>query len=322
MIHVSGISFRCIYVPFFVAFLLGLGKSMTTPANGAASLNDLGIQQLVEVKEKHFGVRSGYRFEILARSNPFYLERPERNGEDAATVPIMSNRLYVLGEAGNYGMGMGVMRHTAGLVYTRTNFLAGPPLDRFDHATQTFFLDNTYLRTGNWALGAGIRGTRIVNTADGEKDYSGRTPNVSIGKLFQPGTRQSLWVRWRSSLTFSEVYIEPNSESTDTKLIKTFWPEDRLNHWSSGLGLTHGWAFSKNWTLDSRGSFDLSRYSKGANEDRNDTLLVLGTAIQWDFLRYFSMAGFLDYSHRFSNLDKYSFSNWDGGVRLNADIGF
>jgi hypothetical protein len=308
MIHVSGIFIRRIFALFIVPFLLGLGKTVTIPANGAASLNDLGLQQLVEVKEKQFGVRSGYRFEILTRSNPFYLEGPVG---DAANVPIMSNRLYVLGEAGNYGMGMGVMKHTAGLVYTRTKFLA-ELLDGFNHDTQTFFLDNTYLRTGNWALSAGIRGTRIVNTADGEKDYSGWTPNVSIGKLFQPGTRQSVWIRWRNSLTISEI----------TGLAFGGLTDDRLNHWSSGLGLTHGWAFSKNWTLDSRGSLDLSRYSNGANQDRDDTLLNLGTAIQWDFLRYFSVSGFLDYSRRFSNLDKYSFSNLDGGVRLNADIGF
>ena len=313
MIHMSAILFRRISMLFIVAFLLGLGKTVTIPANGAASLNDLGLQQLVEVKEKQFGVRSGYRFEILARSNPFYLDI---NGGDAANVPIMSNRLYVLGEAGNYGIGMGVMKHTAGLVYTRTNFMSGL-LDVFDHDTQTFFLDNTYLRTGNWALSAGIRGTRIVNTADGEKDYSGWTPNVSIGKLFQPGTRQSLWIRWRNSLTFSEI----TGLAVDGSPFKGL-TDDRLNHWSSGLGFTHGWAFAKNWTLDSRGSLDLSQYSKGANQDRNDKLLNLGTAIQWDFLRYFSMAGFLDYSRRFSNLDKYSFSNWDGGVRLNADIGF
>ena len=313
MIHMSAILFRRISMLFIVAFLLGLGKTVTIPANGAASLNDLGLQQLVEVKEKQFGVRSGYRFEILARSNPFYLDI---NGGDAANVPIMSNRLYVLGEAGNYGIGMGVMKHTAGLVYNRTNFMSGL-LDVFDHDTQTFFLDNTYLRTGNWALSAGIRGTRIVNTADGEKDYSGWTPNVSIGKLFQPGTRQSLWIRWRNSLTFSEI----TGLAVDGSPFKGL-TDDRLNHWSSGLGFTHGWAFAKNWTLDSRGSLDLSQYSKGANQDRNDKLLNLGTAIQWDFLRYFSMAGFLDYSRRFSNLDKYSFSKWDGGVRLNADIGF
>jgi hypothetical protein len=308
MIHVSGISFRRISTLFIVALLLGLGKTVTIPANGAASLNDLGIQQLVEVQEKHFGARAGYRFEILSRSNPFYLEGPVG---DAANVPIMSNRIYVLGEGGNYGIGTGVMKHTVGLVYTRTNFLSGL-LDGFDHDTQTFFLDNTYLRTGNWALSAGIRGTRIVNTVDGEKDYSGWNPNVSIGKLFQLGNRQNLWVRWRNSMTFSEI----------TGLAVSGLTDDRLNHWSSGLGLTHGWSFSRNWTLDSRGSLDLNRYSQGANQDRDDTLLSLGTAIKWDFLSYFSIAGFLDYSRRFSNLDKYSFSNWDGGVQLNADIGF
>jgi hypothetical protein len=309
MIHLSAICFRRIFSLFIVSFLLCLGKTAIIPANGAASLNDLGRQQLVEVKEKHFGVRAGYRFEILARSNPFYLED---RVPDGANIPIMSNRLYLSGEAGNYGIGMGVMKHTVGIVSSRTNYLVSP-VDKFDHDSHTFFFNNTYLRPGNWALGAGIRGTRIVKTAGGEKDYSGWTPNLSVAKLFELGTRQHIWVRWLNSLTFSDVFITKPS---------SIFPADRLNHWSSGLGLAHGWAFSSHWTLDSRGGLDLSRYSKGPNQGRIDTQLSLGTAIRRDFLRYFSMAGFLDYSHRFSSLDNYSFSNLDGGVRLNADIGF
>ena len=48
-------------VLFFEAFL---------PFNStAATLNDLGLQQVVETKTKNFGGNFGYQFEVLGRSN-------------------------------------------------------------------------------------------------------------------------------------------------------------------------------------------------------------------------------------------------------------
>ena len=279
-------------------------------SHGAASLNDLGIQQVVEIKEKHFGGSAGYRFQILGRSNPFYIEGPVG---DAAKAPVMLNTLYVLGEVGNYSMGPGVAKHSAGIFFSRTSYLK-ELLEVFNHDTQTLFLDNTFLRPGNLAFSAGIRGTRLVNADDGVTEYTGWSPNISIGKLFHPGRSQHLWVRWRNNLTYSNIQ---GIAGTDLS-------EDRLNHWSTGLGLTHGWAFARAWSMESHGGLDVSRYSKGTNQDRADTLLSLGTALRWKFWRYLSVAGFVDYTHRSSSgttID-YDFNNWDGGLRFNTGISF
>ncbi len=282
---------------------LSVGASLS-----AASLNDLGLQQVIEVKKKRFSANAGYRFEVLGRSNPFYIEGPVG---DAAKVPVMSNSAFLFGEGGNYGFGSGIMKHSVGIIWRRTSYLK-ELLQVFDHDTQTLVIDNSYYSSSRWAWSLGARGTRLVNVNDGITDYKGWSPNFSVGKLFQPSRSQHVWVRWRSHYSLSTIQGIAGTDQT----------VDRLNHWNTGLSLTHAWALSDHWRLDSHGGLDASRYREGANRGRMDTMLGAGTAVSWGFLRFFSLAGFVDYSHRFSNQGHYEFSNWDGGLRFNADIGF
>ncbi|MEK9984685.1 MAG: hypothetical protein VW879_08070, partial [Opitutae bacterium] len=154
--------------------------ALSLNAWSAASLNDLGLQQVVEVKEKHFGGAVGYRFEVLVRSNPFYIDGPVGK---ATKAPVMHNTAYAIGEAGNYGLGMGIMQHSVGLVYGRTSYLRDL-LKVFNHDNQTLFIDNTYLYPGNWAISVGFRNMRLVNVDDGVTDYQGWSPSLSLGRLF------------------------------------------------------------------------------------------------------------------------------------------
>ena len=250
----------------------GIAACCTTvsPAWSAPTLDDLGLQQVVEVKEKHFGGSTGYRFEVLGRTNPFYIDGPVGK---AAKAPVMTNTAYAIGEAGNYALGMGVMKHTAGLVYGRTSYLR-ELLEVFNHDTQTLFLENTYLHPGNWAFSVGLRSVRLVNVEDGVTDYRGWSPNFAAGRLFRPGRSQHLWVRWKHDWAFSKVQGIPGTGLT----------EDRLDHWSSGPCLDYAWQFSENWGLRSHGGLKFSNYSRGANQDRNDSRIDLGTSLQWTFL--------------------------------------
>ena len=279
-----------------------------TASWSAASLNDLGLQQVVEVGQKHFRGSAGYRFEVLGRTNPFYIDGPVGK---ATKAPVMTNTVYAIGEAGNYPLGMGVMKHTAGVVYGRTSYLR-ELLEVFNHDTRTLFLDNTYLLPGNWSLGLGVRGMQLINADDGVTDYEGWSPSVSAGRLFRIGGRQHLRVRWSHRWTRSSIQGIPGTNLT----------EDRLDHWSTGLSLDHGWQISESWSLRSHGRVNHSRYANGANQDRNDTLLDLGSGLQWEFLKYFSTTAFVDYSNRLSSQDRSAFTNWDGGLRLHGSIRF
>ena len=287
--------------------LLSLGVFLSADSR-AATLNDLGLQQVVETKDRRYGGHIGYRFEILSRSNPFFLNDPI---EDAAKAPLMLNKAFAVGEAGNYSFGMGAMKHNIGIIYNRTSYLS-ETLERFNHDTKTVFLDNVYLHSSNWTFRAGLRGVQFTNTNDGATAYNGWSPGISVARLFRLGIRQHLVASLRQSWTFSET--------PDFSLLPD--EENRLDHSSTSLSLDHSWLLSENWTLRSHGGFKRSPYRKGSNQNRKDHILDIGTSLDWGFNDYFSTSAFLDYSNRVSSQDMYSFRNWDGGLRFNASVSF
>jgi len=274
----------------------------------AASLNDLGLQQVVEVKEKHFGGAVGYRFEVLVRSNPFYIDGPVGK---ATKAPVMHNTAYAIGEAGNYGLGMGVMQHSVGLVYGRTSYLRDL-LKVFNHDNQTLFIDNTYLYPGNWSISVGFRNMRLINVDDGVTDYQGWSPSLSLDRFFLFSGGHQLSMHLRNEWKFSEIQGVPMTDLT----------QDRLNHWSTDFGIDHKWQLFDTFSLRSHGGVKFSKYSKGSNRDRNDTLLGIRSSLYWTPSKLLSASIFVDHTNRLSSLDRNTYTNWDGGLRLESFYSF
>jgi len=275
---------------------------------GAASLQDIGLQQVVEVKEKHWGAKAGYQFRIIGRTSPFFNDEPI---PDKAKSAILINSAYLNGQFGNHWLGAGMMRYSAGVAVTRTNHLEDF-IDWIDHDSQTAFLEASYFTSKNWVSRLGIRTSRLVTLEDDETQFSEFAPMFSIAKLYNFGSRQYLSIRWLSDYSFTD----------SLEVAGTDWTEDRLNHWSTGLQLQHSWIFAQNWTLESFGSLQYNNYSKGINKDRDDTAFSLGTSVDWEFLKFFNIGLYGEYLRRHSSIDTYSFNNWDGGLRFNAAIGF
>jgi len=294
--------------PLSVLLLLKLFFGAAPSQFAAATLNDLGLQQVVETKTKNFGGNFGYQFEVLGRSNPFYIDGPVGK---AAKASLITNKAFAVGQFGNYSFGTGAMRHNLGIVYDRTSYLP-ELLEVFNHDTKTVFLDNVYLHSLSWTFRAGLRGVLFANTNDGSTAYKGWSPYVSAGRLFRLSQRQHLLVGLRQSWTFSKT--------PDFSFIPD--EESRLDHLSTSLSLDHSWRFSEAWTLRTRCGFKRSAYSTGSNHNRKDSLLNIGTSLDWAFSDYFSTSAFLAYSNRGSNQGKYAFRNLDGGLRFNASLGF
>lgn len=274
----------------------------------AASLQDLGLQQVVKVKNKSLGGKAGYQFRLIGRSSPFFNEQPI---PDKAKSVVMMNSLYLNGYVGNHWLGAGVVRYSGGLALTRTNHMEDL-IDWIDHDSQTAFLEAAYFTPGNWITRVGVRGARLITLEDNEEQFSELAPMFSIAKVYRPGKSQYLSVRWLSDYSNTDSLEIPG----------TAWTDDRLDHWSTGLQIQHTWLFTKKWTLESFGSFQYNDFKNGINQDREDTALSLGTALDWDFLQYFSVGGYAEYLRRNSSNDTYSFTNWDGGLRFKANIGF
>ena len=288
----------------FTAILL-LGASLL---NGAASIRDIGLQQVVEVKERHWGAKAGYQFSILGRSSPFFNDEPI---PDKAKSLVMVNSAYLNTHFGNHGFGRGIMRYTAGAVFSRTNHLE-EFIDWIDHDAQSAFFDASLYTPGNWIYRFGARGSRLVTLEDGETQFSEFTPMLSLTRVFYPGTKHYF------SFQLSGDYALTDS----LEITGTDWTADRLDHWSAGIQLNHSWMFTNSLSLNSFGGFSYNGYSKGINRDRKDTAYSASTSLQWHFLRFFSVAGYGEFLSRNSSDSTYSFDNWDGGMRFNASVGY
>ena len=284
-------------------FLLGISS-----LSGTASLQDLGLQQVVEMKQKSWGGKAGYQFRLIGRSSPFFNDEPI---PDKAKSLVMMNSVFLNGQLGSHWMGTGIVKYSAGLAFTRTNHLEDL-IDWIDHDSQTAFLEAAYFTPGNWITRAGIRGSRLITVEDGEEQFSEMAPMFSVAKVFRPRKNQYLSVRW----------LTDYSNTDSLEIAGTGWTDDRLNHWSTGLQFQHTWLFPKEWTFESYGSAQYNQYSKGINKDREDTALSIGSALDWEFFRYFSIGGYAEFLKRNSTNGTYSFSNWDGGLRFKANLVF
>ena len=116
----------------------------------------------------------------------------------------------------------------------------------------------------------------------------------------------------RNEWKFSEIQGVPMTDLT----------QDRLNHWSTDFGLDHKWQLFDTFSLRSHGGVKFSKYSKGSNRDRNDTLLGIRSSLYWTPLKLLSASIFVDHTNRLSNLDRNTYTNWDGGLRLESFYSF
>jgi hypothetical protein len=288
--------------------LLAAFLSWSKPAMAATSIRDLGLQQVVEVKERRWGAKAGYQFSILGRSSPFFNDEPITA---KAKSLVMVNSAYLNTHFGNHAFGSGIMRYTAGAVFSRTNHLQSF-IDWIDHDAQTAFLEASIYTQGNWVTRFGMRGARLVTLQNGETQFSEIAPMLSIAKVYYPGTKHYLSIQLSGDYSLSDSIEIPG----------TSWTSDRLNHWTVGLQFQHSWMFTDSLSLNSFAGASYNGYGKGINKDRTDKAYTTGTSLQWAFLRFFTVAGYGEFLSRDSSLGTYSFSNWDGGLKFNASIGY
>jgi len=291
-----------------LAGFVWLSVNSKTRLEATHSLQNLGLHQVVKVKEKHWGIKGGYQLKLHGRSSPLFNNEPI---PDKAKSLVMANSAYLNGFVGNHWFAGGMMRYSTGLSYTRTNHLEDT-IDFIDHDSQTAFLQASYFNSSNWIARFGLNTARLVTLEDNLTQFTEFSPMLSLAKVFQPNASHYLTINWNWDYSFTDSPEYPG----------TLWTDDRLNHWSTGLKLQHSWLFFQNFSLDSFTGVSFHDYSRGINSDRQDTAFSAGTSVEWAFLRFFTVAGYAEVLSRHSTIGTYSFTNWDGGLKFNASFGF
>ncbi|MGF1484377.1 MAG: hypothetical protein ACFBZ8_08430 [Opitutales bacterium] len=268
---------------------------------------DLGLQFLVQLRERRWHIDAAYDFQYYFTNNFFLVEPDTPLGEASTTV--MTHTFDAGIDYGPFRVAGGELNWYSGVQYQRYlhGIGADEDFDDFDFDSQLLFTELEYRFWKRWVARAGVQYQRLVAFRDDfDEFYYDLGPYVRLRGTYRLGRSHvlvpSAGVHWRFT-NVNSLGLQPINVN---------------DRWESDLSLNYFYIW-RQLTVGAFGRFEWSQYAQPPFADRDDYVGTAGGSINYSITNWLSARVYGLYEARESDEPTTTdYRRWDVGFALNA----
>jgi hypothetical protein len=251
-------------------------------------------------------------FDVLFDSQAFYSDNANYSQQPGAVGSwVYVNTVQAAFTTPVASLGPGKVAGVLGLASQWYNY-GNDSISSLDFNAETLFISGKYT-VGNWLIGVGLNGTRLVDQGDYNETYREFMPNLGVQRVIPLNKNMFFAVGDLLDYHLTEVPSVAGS------------PADINDRFDNIASLTFTWQATPHLLVQPYYRFQYSYYQHNAlaTSDRNDYIQSFGLTAAYYFNQKVSLRAFYNYNRRQTS-DPYTpaYREMNGGLGLTLDIKF